>query len=113
MNNIPNCEKCGSEYAYDDGNIYICPDCGHEWSKEITEVEENVVKDANGNILQDGDDVSIIKDLKVKGSPTSIKVGTKVKNIRLVEEVDGHDIEAKVPGFGSMMLKSSIVKKSS
>jgi protein PhnA len=112
MSDIPNCEKCGSEFGYNDGNIYICPDCGHEWSKDVIADVEKVVKDANGNILKDGDNVSIIKDLKVKGSPVSIKVGVKVKNIRLVEEVNGHDIEAKVPGFGSMMLKSSIVKKS-
>ena len=114
MNDIPNCEKCGSEYAYDDGNIYICPDCGHEWSKDAVAAEQEVVvKDANGNILKDGDNVSIVKDLKIKGSATALKAGVKVKNIRLVEEVNGHDIEAKVPGFGSMMLKSSIVKKSS
>ena len=112
MDEIPNCEKCGSEYGYDDGNIYICPDCGHEWSKEKKEVEEKVTKDVSGNILKDGDNVTIAKDIKVKGSSTALKAGVKVKNIRIVEEVNGHDIEAKVPGFGSMMLKSSIVKRS-
>ncbi len=111
---LPNCSKCGSEYTYEDGALYICPECSHEWAihfDEDNEATETVVKDANGNVLQDGDSVTIIKDLKVKGSSVPLKVGVKVKNIRLVDEFDGHDIEAKVPGFGMMLLKSKIVKK--
>lgn len=114
MTDLPKCPKCTSTYTYEDGFLYICPECGHEWAvHEESEAPEAVVKDAHGNILQDGDTVTIIKDIKVKGSSTPLKVGVKVKNIHLVEEVDGHNIEAKVPGFGQMMLKSSIVKKSS
>jgi protein PhnA len=92
--------------------LLVCPECAHEWTVEA-EAEETsvVVKDAVGNILADGDTVTIIKDLKVKGSSTAIKVGTKVRNIRLISATDGHDIDAKVDGFGSMYLKSSIVKK--
>ena len=116
MADLPKCDKCGSEYVYENGNLYICPECGHEWAihveKEV-EAAHAVVKDAYGNILQDGDSVTIIKDIKVKGAPSALKIGVKVKNIRLVEEVNGHNIEAKVPGFGTMMLKSEIVKKSS
>lgn len=116
MKNYPKCTKCDSEHTYDDGTSYICPECGYNWAIQL-EVETieplSVVKDANGNILQDGDSVTIIKDIKVKGSPSALKIGVKVKNIRLIEEVDGHNIEAKIPGFGTMMLKASIVKKSS
>ena len=117
MTNLPNCIKCGSEFTYENEDMYVCPDCGHEWKENVTtENEESedlvVVKDAHGNILKDGDSVTIIKDIKVKGSSSLIKVGVKVKNIRLVKEVNGHNIEAKVPGFGEMMLKSEIVKKS-
>jgi protein PhnA len=115
MSELPKCAKCGCEHTYEDGTLYICPECGHEWAIH-TETEEAaahpVVKDAYGNILHDGDSVTIIKDIKVKGSSSALKVGVKVKNIRLVEEVNGHNIEAKVPGFGTMMLKSEIVKKS-
>jgi protein PhnA len=97
------------------GDLLVCPECAHEWNPEDAAEDaveqERVVKDASGNVLQDGDSVTIIKDLKVKGSSTSIKVGTKVRNIRLVNGPDGHDIDAKVDGFGSMFLKSSIVKK--
>lgn len=97
------------------GSLLVCPECAHEWLAESDEesnlLVEKVVKDSAGNILQDGDSVTIVKDLKVKGSSTSVKVGTKVKNIRLISAVDGHDIDAKVDGFGSMYLKSSIVKK--
>jgi protein PhnA len=96
------------------GSLLVCPECAHEWQAEaeddFTEVAR-VVKDASGNILEDGDTVTIAKDLKVKGSSTAIKVGTKVRNIRLISPVDGHDIDAKVDGFGQMMLKSSVVKK--
>jgi protein PhnA len=110
---LPNCPLCNCEYTYELGSLLVCPECANEWSAEAeapTE-QERVVKDASGNILNDGDSVTIIKDLKVKGSSTSVKVGTKVKNIRLISPVDGHDIDAKVDGFGSMYLKSSIVKK--
>jgi protein PhnA len=97
------------------GDLLVCPECAHEWNPAEAADEnveqERVVKDSSGNVLQDGDSVTIIKDLKVKGSSTSIKVGTKVRNIRLVNGPDGHDIDAKVDGFGSMFLKSSIVKK--
>jgi protein PhnA len=96
------------------GALLVCPECANEWTAEVEEdfVEEvRVVKDVSGNVLQDGDSVTIAKDLKVKGSSTAIKVGTKVRNIRLVSPVDGHDIDAKVDGFGQMMLKSSVVKK--
>lgn len=111
--NLPNCPQCSSEYTYEMGALLVCPECAHEWSSETEEAVEleRVVKDASGNVLADGDTVTILKDLKVKGSSTSVKVGTKVKNIRLISPVDGHDIDAKVDGFGSMYLKSSIVKK--
>ena len=112
MNELPNCPKCQSEYTYEMGSLLVCPECAHEWTAEVEEIEaELVIKDAVGNVLQDGDTVTIVKDLKVKGSSTSIKVGTKVRNIRLVNGPDGHDIDAKVDGFGPMNLKSSIVKK--
>ncbi|WP_295418853.1 zinc ribbon domain-containing protein YjdM [Sulfurovum sp.] len=113
MENIPNCPKCGSEYTYEDGNLYICPECGYEWSKDAAaQAEEGlVVRDANGNILQDGDTVTVIKDLKVKGSSGGIKVGTKIKGIRLVEGSDGHNIDCKVPGVGAIKLKQEFVKK--
>jgi protein PhnA len=96
------------------GSLLVCPECAHEWTEkdEAEFVEElRVVKDVSGNVLADGDTVTIAKDLKVKGSSSAIKVGTKVRNIRLVSPVDGHDIDAKVDGFGQMMLKSSVVKK--
>ena len=114
MENLPSCPKCGSEYTYEDGNLYICPECAHEWSKDASlNVDEDVlvVKDANGTILQDGDDVTVIKDLKVKGSSSGIKVGTKVRGIRLVEGNDGHNIDCKVPGVGAIKLKQEFVKK--
>ncbi len=112
MESLPKCPQCGSEYTYEDGAMYVCPECAHEWSKEsLSSAEEsNVIKDANGNILQDGDTVTVIKDLKVKGASSSIKVGTKVKNIRLVYEGD-HNIDCKIDGFGAMQLKSEFVKK--
>ena len=116
MTDLPKCTKCGSEYTYEAGSLYVCPECGHEWAineENKEEMKQSVVKDAYGNILQDGDTVTIIKDLNVKGSSSALKIGVKVKNIRLVDEVNGHNIEAKVPGFGQMMLKSEIVKKSS
>ena len=115
MTSIPKCPRCGSEYCYEHEKMYICPDCSHEWAvhvEQISETKEAVVRDAHGNILHDGDTVTIIKDIQVKGSRVALKVGVKVKNIRLIDEVNGHNIEAKVPGFGVMMLKSEIVKKS-
>ena len=111
MEIFPNCPKCNSEYTYEDGNLFICPECAYEWNKDVVE-EENVIKDVNGNILNDGDNVIVIKDLKVKGASSSIKVGTKVKNIRLIYDApDDHDIDCKIDGFGAMKLKSSVVKK--
>lgn len=113
MNTLPKCPKCNSEYTYEDGTHLICPECAHEWMKDK---EENITdigitaKDANGNILQDGDTVTVIKDLKVKGSSLVVKVGTKVKNIRLVE--GDHNIDCKIDGIGPMKLKSQFVKKS-
>jgi len=116
MENIPNCPKCDSEFTYEDGMLYICPMCAHEWNKEGSDDEEEaevglVVRDANGNILEDGDSVTVIKDLKVKGSSDGIKVGTKIKSIRLVEGNDGHNIDCKVPGVGAIKLKQEFVKK--
>ncbi|MGG1677873.1 zinc ribbon domain-containing protein YjdM [Neobacillus sp. NRS-1170] len=112
MSTLPNCSKCHSEYTYEDGNLFVCPECGYEWSSELetdNSEDQKVFKDANGNVLNDGDTVTIIKDLKVKGSSSVLKVGTKVKNIRLVE--GDHDIDCKIEGFGAMKLKSEFVKK--
>jgi protein PhnA len=108
---LPNCPKCHSEYTYEDNGMYICPECAWEWNDDPTasESDELVVKDANGNLLADGDSVTVIKDLKVKGSSTPLKIGTKVKNIRLVE--GDHNIDCKIDGFGPMKLKSEFVKK--
>lgn len=110
--NLPNCPNCNSEYTYEDGMMYVCPECAHEWAKDVTgdgDEGVRVVNDANGNLLSDGDTVSVIKDLKVKGSSSVVKVGTKVKNIRLVD--GDHDIDCKIPGIGAMKLKSEFVKK--
>ena len=112
MSNLPQCPKCNSEYTYEDGAMYVCPECAHEWSKDATTEnadEAKVIRDANGNVLQDGDSITVIKDLKVKGSSLVVKVGTKVKNIRLVE--GDHDIDCKIDGIGAMKLKSEFVKK--
>ena len=112
MSQLPACPVCQSEYTYEDGDMYICPECAHEWSKTAGTASEEtakVVRDANGNVLQDGDTITVIKDLKVKGSSSVVKVGTKVKNIRLVE--GDHDIDCKIEGFGAMKLKSEFVKK--
>jgi len=116
MNTLPKCEKCGSEYTYEDGNLYVCPECSHEWpiqSADQERSEELIVKDAHGNVLEDGDCVTIIKDIKVKGASLPIKVGVKVKNIKIIEPVNGHNIDAKVKGFGGILLKSEFVKKTS
>ncbi len=113
MQNLPNCPKCQSQYVYEDGSLFVCPECGYEWSKdEEAKDDEFVVRDANGNILQNGDSVTIIKDLKIKGSSSAIKVGTKIKNIRLVEGSDGHNIECKIPGVGAVKIAQKFVKKS-
>lgn len=112
MNELPNCPNCGSEYTYEDGTLLICPECAHEWTpgaEAEPSGDARVVRDANGNVLQDGDAVTIIKDLKVKGSSSVLKIGTKVKSIRLVE--GDHDIDCKIDGFGAMKLKSEFVKK--
>lgn len=108
MENMPKCPKCNEEYTYIDNDKYICPMCSHEWLINVV-VEEKVYKDCNGNILNDGDTVSVIKDLKVKGTSLVVKQGTKVKNIRLVDS--DHDIDCKVDGIGSVSLKTEFVKK--
>ncbi|WP_071394573.1 zinc ribbon domain-containing protein YjdM [Bacillus tuaregi] len=110
MSNLPNCPKCNSEYTYEDGSLLVCPECAYEWTVEEESNEDvKVIKDANGNVLTDGDTVTVIKDLKVKGSSSTLKQGTKVKNIRLVD--GDHDIDCKIDGFGAMKLKSEFVKK--
>lgn len=110
MENLPNCPQCGSAYVYHDGSMLVCPECSFEFQAE--DVAERVYKDANGNVLADGDTVIVIQDLKVKGGSGPIKKGTKVKNIKLIEPEDGiHDISCKIDGFGSMLLKTSVVKK--
>ncbi len=111
MHKIPNCPKCNSEYTYEDGTLLICPECAYEWTKDSLKdsEDEKVFKDANGNILNDGDNVAVIKDLKIKGSSSVVKIGTKAKNIRLVD--GDHDIDCKIPGHGAMKLKSEFVKK--
>lgn len=113
MPDLPACPKCASVYTYSDGPLYICPECAHEWpcvAEEIAAEEaEKIVRDAVGNVLQDGDAVTVIKDLKVKGSSLVVKVGTKVKSIRLID--GDHDIDCKIDGIGAMQLKSQFVKK--
>ncbi len=111
---LPPCPKCSSELTYEDGVLLMCPMCAHEWSAAEGADEgtlESVIRDAVGNVLADGDTVTVIKDLKIKGSSSKIKVGTKVTNIRLIDGVGDHDIDCKVPGVGPMQLKSSVVKK--
>lgn len=117
MDSDVKCPECGSTYAYQDGALWICPECGHEWSQQ-TQAAEGAgadsaaeIRDANGNVLADGDTVTVIKDLKVKGSSLVVKGGTKVKGIRLADGGDGHDIACKIPGIGAMNLKSEFVKK--
>lgn len=112
MTTLPPCPKCNSEYTYEDGSQLVCPECAHEWSNQTTDApteQDRVIRDANGNVLNDGDTVSVIKDLNVKGSSLVVKVGTKVKNIRLVD--GDHDIDCKIEGIGPMKLKSQFVKK--
>lgn len=111
MENLPKCPQCNSEYTYEDGTMLICPECAHEWALTTAVAgDQTAVKDVNGNLLQDGDSVTIVKDLKVKGASAPLKKGTKVKNIRLVEGGD-HNIDCKIDGFGAMSLKSEFVKK--
>ncbi|WP_439541834.1 zinc ribbon domain-containing protein YjdM [Hyphomicrobium sp.] len=118
MSTLPPCPKCASTFTYEDGNLLICPECAHEWSPasaqdadaaDDTATDDNVIHDSQGNILQDGDTITVIKDLKLKGSSKVIKMGTKVKNIRLVG--GDHDIDCKIDGIGPMSLKSEFVKK--
>ena len=112
METLPNCPECNSEYTYEDGSMLVCPECAHEWSltaETENAEEEQLIKDANGTPLKDGDAVTIIKDLKVKGSSSTLKIGTRVKSIRLVE--GDHNIDCKIDGFGAMKLKSEFVKK--
>ncbi|MFZ4076661.1 MAG: zinc ribbon domain-containing protein YjdM [Legionellaceae bacterium] len=113
MNKIPSCPICASDYTYEDGLFFVCPECTHEWAKatalNVPPEEARIIKDGHGTILQDGDTVTVIKDLKVKGSSMIVKVGTRVKNIRLIE--GDHDIDCKIEGIGPMKLKSQFVKK--
>lgn len=112
MTKLPNCPKCNSEYTYEDGNLFVCPECAYEWSMKATEDDSDdslIVKDANGTLLADGDTITVIKDLKIKGSSSVVKIGTKVKNIRLVE--GDHNIDCRIDGIGAMKLKSEFVKK--
>ncbi|MER7847061.1 zinc ribbon domain-containing protein YjdM [Kitasatospora sp. NPDC096077] len=118
---LPPCPSCSSEYTYEMNALMVCPECGHEWvpaeggtgtgAGQETDAGEQVVRDSVGNVLSDGDTVTVVKALKVKGSVSGIKAGTKVRNIRLVDGVDGHDIDCRIEGFGAMQLKSSVVKK--
>jgi protein PhnA len=112
MTDLPHCPECNSEYVYEDGNVFICPECAHEWAQGAESEDadsEPVIRDSVGNVLSDGDTVTVIKDLKVKGTSSVVKVGTRVKNIRLVE--GDHDIDCKIAGIGAMKLKSEFVKK--
>ena len=112
MSELPKCPECGSEYTYEDREMFVCPECAHEWSMIAVEAnfdDAKVIKDANGNVLQDGDSVTVIKDLKLKGSSLVVKVGAKAKNIRLVD--GDHDIDCKIDGIGAVKLKSEFVKK--
>ena len=111
MSSLPACPSCQSDYTYADQGLFICPSCGHEWSAEAAANSDDSrqIKDGAGTLLQDGDTVTVIKDLKVKGSSLVVKIGTKVKNIRLVD--GDHDIDCKIDGFGAMKLKSEFVRK--
>ena len=113
MSEIPECPQCRSAYVYLDRDLFVCSECAHEWSGDVQE-PVYIVKCSNGNVLNDGDSVTVIRDLKVKGSSSVVKVGTKVKNMRVLDAdyvQDGHDIDCKIDGFGAMKLKSSVVKK--
>lgn len=110
---LPNCPKCESEYTYEDVNVFVCPECFHQWTKSDMEraKEASIIRDSNGNELKTGDDVIVIRDLKVQGASQPLKKGTKVKNITLIDPIDGHDINCKIDGFGNMNLKSEVVRK--
>ena len=112
MSQLPSCPKCGSQYTYEDGELFVCPECAPEWPRTAgaeSPDPERVVRDAHGNVLRDGDTVTVIKDLKIKGTSSVVKVGTKVKGIRLVD--GDHDIDCRIDGIGAMQLKSEFVKK--
>ncbi len=112
MSDLPKCPECRSEYVYEDGALYVCPECAHEWARDgaVESADDaRVVRDACGNVLSDGDSVTVIKDLKVRGTSSVIKVGTRVRNIRLVD--GDHDIDCKIEGIGAMQLKSAFVRK--
>jgi protein PhnA len=115
MTDAMTCPQCRSEHAYQDGALWVCPECGHEWSGDAASAaaadDDASIRDANGNLLADGDSVIVIKDLKVKGSSSVVKGGTKVRNIRLQEASDGHNIACKIDGIGQMNLKSEFVRK--
>jgi protein PhnA len=119
MQETPACPKCQCTYTYADNNLLVCPECAYEWNSISAEAEANpeaissvtIIKDANGTVLKDGDTISVIKELRIKGSNSAVKIGTKVKNIKLVDIDDGHNIDCKIPGFGAMSLKSEFVKK--
>ena len=107
---LPNCPECGSEYTYEDAELYVCPECAHEWSQTSKSEEEFIIKDANGTILEDGDTVTVIKDLKVKGASADIKVGTKIKKIKLLNKPD-HNIDCKISEVGALQVTAAFVKK--
>ncbi len=112
MNHYPNCPACQSKFTYQDGEMYVCPDCQNEWPQNVSEtlpIEDGLIRDAHGNILTAGDFITVIKDLKIKGSSSAVKVGTKVKIIRLLD--GDHDIDCKIEGLGAIQLKSKFVKK--
>lgn len=118
METQTNCPKCNSENIYQDGNLWICPECSHEWTpmvkasaNETEVIDDGLIRDSNGNVLANGDTVTVIKELRIKGSSSAVKVGTKVKNIRLTDGNDGHNISCKIEGFGAMNLKSEFVRK--
>jgi protein PhnA len=111
MESLPNCPKCNSEYTYEDGELLVCPECAYEWNPSDEASDELIIKDVNGNILQDGDSVTVIKDLKIKGSSSIVKVGTKIKNIRIVDSDNGHNIDCKIPGIGAIKVTQKFVKK--
>jgi protein PhnA len=118
VHDLPACPACASTLTYEDGESFVCPECGHEWPRQVAAPAADAaadaaaeVRDAHGTLLRDGDNVSVIKDLKVKGSSTVVKVGTRVKGIRLVESDDGHNIDCRIEGIGAMRLKSEFVKK--
>lgn len=114
MQDLPNCPKCNSEYTYEDGSLLVCPECAYEWTinEQNEQEQEFTVKDSNGATLRSGDDVTVIKDLKVKGSSSVVKIGTKIKSIRLVESADDHNIDCKIPGVGAIKITPKYVKKS-